>query len=100
MLTSSRAAGSGLYMSAFEKGGPVSFDDEAAFCEHMTIHELPDASPSGAARCVRLETCHKNWVVACGDGSVCDSGSKLAAEAGDAADAQRTFDMEILGFHD
>ena len=37
-------------MSAFEKGGEVSFDEEAAFCEHFTMHELPDAIPTAACR--------------------------------------------------
>ena len=84
-------------MSAFEKEGPVSFDEEAAFCEHVTIHELPDPASSGAFRRVRLETCHKNWIVAMNDGSVCDS--KLASGEG-GFEGQHVFDMEILGFGD
>jgi hypothetical protein len=47
---------SGKFMSAFEKGGEVSFDEEAAFCEHFTMHELPDSGslPSAACRKVML----------------------------------------------
>ena len=37
-------------MSAFEKGGQVSFDEEAAFCEHFTLHEIADSGATAARR--------------------------------------------------
>lgn len=43
---------SGKYMSAFDKGGEVSFDEEAAFCEHFTLHEIADSMPTPARRTV------------------------------------------------
>ena len=54
-LPNSRLApvSSSYYLSTFEKGGALSYDEEAAFCEHVTMHELPDMLPASSRRKVR-----------------------------------------------
>ena len=57
---------------------------------------------------MKLETCHKNWLVAYGNGSVCDgrgatvesrdeARSTPATPLPDACGAHVVFEMEILG---
>lgn len=83
---------SGKYMSAFEKGGEVSFDEEAAFCEHFTLHEIADSMPSAARRKVlALLPCVPCSVVVCipcggvtvcsGSLHTCDTCAQSAAQS-------------------
>ena len=44
-------ARSGKYLSAYERGGAVSYEDEPEFYEHFTIHELADSACDGTKVC-------------------------------------------------
>jgi hypothetical protein len=50
---------------------------------------------------VKLETCHKNWIVAFHDGLVRDSLVPESASTSHAeAQGQDAFEVELLGFQD